>query len=247
VDRAAQVALQAVEEAESDDQPMSMLVALLYASTVFLWRGDVEESEALVSRLIQHVRRYSSGPWVAFGIALSGEVALLRGEFQAAANRFREVLGILYEEGRLLLTTMLSRSLSEALLGCGETLEAEAMIAAALERTKARHESFDMPELLRTRAQIGMVSGRLDSRAAKTMLRHSIELAYSQGALSLELRSTMALGELLASEERTEEAYAILAEVYDRFTEGYETRDLRTARQLIETWRPAARAKRVSD
>jgi hypothetical protein len=97
-----------------------------------------------------------------------------------------------------------------------------------------------MPELLRTRAQVGMASGRLDATEAKVMLRHSMELANSQGALSLELRSAMALGALLTNEERTEEAFAILAEVYGRFTEGYETRDLRTARQLIEAWRPAA-------
>ena len=99
-----------------------------------------------------------------------------------------------------------------------------------------------MPELLRTRVQIGIVSGRLDTKSAEATLRHSMALANSQGALSLELRSAMALGALLTNEERTEEAYAILAEVYDRFTEGHETRDLRTAKQLIEDWCPAARA-----
>ncbi|RTZ47815.1 transcriptional regulator [Candidimonas sp. SYP-B2681] len=247
-DRAAQVARQAVEEVKQNEQPMNVFVAeLLYASTVFLWRGDVEESEALASRLVQYVSRYSFGPHVAFGIALSAEVALLRREFQTAANKFREALGILHGEGRLLLTMILSRSMSEALFECGEILEAEAMISAALERAEAGHESFDRPELLRTRAQIGVVSGCLDPHAAKAMLRHSIELANIQGALSLELRSAMALGELLASQERTEEAYAILAEVYDRFTEGYETRDLRTARQLIEAWHPAAWEKQASD
>ena len=245
-DRAAEVARQAVEEAEPDEQPMSMLVALTYASTVYMWRGDVEESEALVSRLIQHVGRYSFGTNAVFGIALSGEVALLRGQFRTAENRLREALGILHTEKRHNLTTMLNRSMSEALLECGEILEAEAMITAAMEGAEARHESFNMPELLRTRAQIGIASGRLEPRAAEAMLRHSIELANSQGALSLELRSAMALGALLASEERTEEAYANLAKVYDCFTEGYETRDLRTARQLIEAWRPAAMAERSS-
>lgn len=247
-DRAAQVACQAVEEAKQNEQPVNVFVAeLLYASTVFLWRGDVEESETLASRLVQYVSRYSFGPHVALSIALSAEVALLRREFQTAANKFREALGILHGEGRLLLTMILSRSMSEALFECGEILEAEAMISAALERAEAGHESFDRPELLRTRAQIGIVSGRLDPSTAKAMLRHSIELANSQGALSLELRSAMALGELLASEERTEEACAILAEIYGRFTEGYETRDLRTARRLIEAWRPTARAKQISD
>ena len=245
-DRAAEFARQAVEEAESDGQPMSMLVALLYASTVFLWRGDVEESEALVTRLVRHVDRYSFGTNSDVGIALLGELALLRGEFRTAADRLREALVTLHAERRYALATTLSRSMSEALFECGDILEAESMITAALERAKARQESFDLPELLRTRAQIGIASGRLDPRAAESVLRQSVELANSQGALAWELRSGMALGLLLASEERTEESCAIVAEVYGRFTEGHETRDLRIARQLIEGWRPAARAKDAS-
>src|SRR5690606_39989628 len=94
-DRAAQVARQAVEEAELDEQPMSMFLALLYASTVFLWRGDIEESESSVSRLIEHVGRHSFGTNADFGTALSGEVALLRGEFRTAVSRLREALGTL--------------------------------------------------------------------------------------------------------------------------------------------------------
>src|SRR5690606_2593031 len=47
-DRAAQVARQAVEEAELDEQPMSMFLALLYASTVFLWRGGIRSEERRV-------------------------------------------------------------------------------------------------------------------------------------------------------------------------------------------------------
>lgn len=202
-----------------------MCVALLYASTVFLWRGDIEESEALVTRLIQHVSHYSFGPWVAFGIALSGEVALLRGEFRTAATKLREALGIFQKEERLLLTTSMNRSLSEALLACGEIEDAEATICAVLERAEKQQGSFDMPELLRTRAKIGIVSGALDPRAAEAMLRSSMALARSQGALSLELGSAMELGTLLASEMRTQEAYLILADVYSRGTEGHETRD----------------------
>ncbi|QIB52344.1 winged helix-turn-helix domain-containing protein [Pseudomonas sp. OIL-1] len=239
-DRAAQVARQAVEGAEHN--VLSLCIALLHASTVFLWRGDVEEAEALISRLIQHDSRYSLGSWVDFGIALSGEVALLKGQSRLAADRLREALGTLHAKRRFMFMTALSRSMSEALLDCGEILEAEATITAALEQAEARHGSFDTPELLRTRAQIGMVSGRLDAESAEAMLRHSMQLASSQGALSLELRSAMALGALLTSEGRTEEAYVILTGVYGSFTEGYETHDLRTARHLIETWGPAAKA-----
>jgi ATP/maltotriose-dependent transcriptional regulator MalT len=240
VDRAAQVARQSVEEEAQSDQPVNRCIALLYSATVFLWRGETVEAEALVSRLIQHASRYSLGPYRAVGTALSGEVALLKGEFRTAVDRIREALGILHAEKHHVLTTTISRTMSEALLQCGEVVEAEATIVAALERAEAQHDPFDMPDLLRTRAQIGLVASRLDAPAAEAMLLRSIELAKRQSARSLELRSTMALGELLACGGRRVQAHAMLAAAYGHFTEGHETRDLRKAWQLIEAWRPVS-------
>jgi predicted ATPase/DNA-binding winged helix-turn-helix (wHTH) protein len=237
VDRAAQIARQAVEEAGQSEQPVNRCIALLYSSTVFLWRGDVEEAADHVSRLIQHATRYSLGPYLAVGIALSGEVALLKGDHRAAAASIREALGRLHAEKHHVLTTTVTRTMSETLLRCGETVEAEAMIAAALERAEAQHDPFDMADLLRTRAQVGLASGRLDAGAAEKMLLRSVDLARRQSARSLELRAEMALGELLASVGRTEEARDRLAAAYRGFTEGHETRDLRIARQMMESWR----------
>jgi len=245
-DRAAQVARQAVEEVDPDEQPMTMFVALLYASTVFLWRGDVDESEELVGRLNQHARRYSFGTNADFGLALSGEVALLRGDFRTAANRLRTALTTLQTERRQILTNRLGRSLAEAMFECGEIVEAEAMIVGAVEEAEERDDSFDVPELLRTLAQIGRNSGRLDSHACEVMLRHAMEVSNSQGALSLELRSAIALSELYADDGRTDEAFMLLHGVYSRFTEGNETRDLQTAKRLIEAWRPVSGAQSAS-
>ncbi|MBM0107063.1 winged helix-turn-helix domain-containing protein [Steroidobacter sp. S1-65] len=243
VDRAAQVARQSVEEAEQGEHPVNKCIAQIYSATVFLWRGDVDEADALVSRLIQHASRYSLRPYQAVGIALSGEVALLKGDCRAAVDRLREALGILHAERHHVITTALSRSMAEALLHCDEIVEAEAMITAALERAEAQNGAFDMPELLRTRAEIGTASGRLDARAAEAMCRRSLELASSQSALSLELRAAMALGKLLAQQGRVQEAYSTLQAIYDRFTEGQLTRDLKMARELIEAWSSLTEAR----
>ena len=240
VDRAAQVARQAVEEAEQDEQPMTKLVALTYSATVFLWRGDIEESEVLLSRLMEHVDRYNYGQNPAFATALSGEVALLRGEFGTAAVRLREAVRTLRTEKRDNLTTQLEGSLAAALFRCGEILEADAVITAAVDRADGKTRSFTLPELMRMDAEIGVVSRRLDASAAEAMLRHAMRLAKRQHARSFELRSAMSLGELLAREGRTEEAYNILTKVYASFTEGSQTRDIRTARSLIEAWIPPA-------
>lgn len=238
VDRAAQIAHQAVEEAELNERPVGIFVALVFSATVFLWRGDIDASERLVNQLTEHLNRHSLGPRSALGPALSGEVALLRGDFRLAADLLREGLGTLYTQRLFLLTTALSQSMAVALLECGETVEAEAMILVALERAQARNGSFDMPELLRTRAEVGMACGHLTSNEAQALLRTAMEMANRQGALSLELRAAMALGSLLAREHQAEQAHDLLTEVYNRFTEGHDTRDLKMAKQLINSWCP---------
>jgi len=243
VDRAAEVARQAVGEAEQGAQPVNRCIALLYSSTVFLWRGDAGEAEGLVNRLIQLATRYSLGPYLAVGIALSGEVALLKGESRRAVDRLRDALGRLHAEQHHILTTTLSRSMSEALLRCGEIEEAQAMINAAFERAQARGESFDMPDLLRTRAHVGIAAGRIEVSAAAQLLSQSIELAARHCALSLELRATTELGELLAKQGQMQDAHDRLAAVYGRFTQGHETRDLRTARQFLDAWKQGAAAQ----
>jgi predicted ATPase len=59
-------------------------------------------------------------------------------------------------------------------------------------------------------------------------------MARSMGAKAWELRTTMSLAQLLASKGRREEARAMLAEIYNWFTEGFDTADLKDARALLD-------------
>src|SRR5262249_27801874 len=62
----------------------------------------------------------------------------------------------------------------------------------------------------------------------------------SAGALSWELRAAMGLAQLLAQQGRPDDARRILASVYDGFTEGFETADLRSAREIPSALRGGA-------
>ena len=53
------------------------------------------------------------------------------------------------------------------------------------------------------------------------------------GAKAWELRVTMSLARLLASKDHRNEARAMLAEIYNWFTEGFDTRDLKDAKELL--------------
>jgi predicted ATPase len=61
-----------------------------------------------------------------------------------------------------------------------------------------------------------------------------LPLRSKQGALSWELRAATSLARLLRDHVRIADAKAVLQSVYDRFTEGFDTADLRVAKALLE-------------
>jgi predicted ATPase len=69
---------------------------------------------------------------------------------------------------------------------------------------------------------------------AEICFRRAIEIARTQGAKSWELRATISLARLLASQDRRGDARAMLAEIYNWFTEGFDTADLKDAKTLLE-------------
>lgn len=71
----------------------------------------------------------------------------------------------------------------------------------------------------------------------------AIDIARRQGAKSLELRATMSLARLLRRQGKNEEAHQMLAQTYGRFTEGFDTADLREARALLEEMRAAIKTR----
>ena len=88
------------------------------------------------------------------------------------------------------------------------------------------------PEALRVRGELRAKKGKAES--AKADFRDSIALARSMGAKILELRSTMSLARLLEQQRRRVEARSMLAQIYNWFTEGFDTRDLRDAQTLLD-------------
>jgi predicted ATPase len=64
--------------------------------------------------------------------------------------------------------------------------------------------------------------------------RMRIETARKRSARSLELRATTSLARLVATQGRRDEAHAMLGEIYGWFTEGFDTRDLKEAKALLD-------------
>jgi hypothetical protein len=73
-----------------------------------------------------------------------------------------------------------------------------------------------------------------DARAAEATFRKALGIAREQGARIFELRAATGLGRLLVEQGRGAEARPALAAAYEAFREGFETRDLIEARELLD-------------
>ena len=114
------------------------------------------------------------------------------------------------------------------------------LLAEALDFVEKTGERYYEAEVRRLRGELLLLQGdfpsssRGDEVEAEADYRTAIEVARRQSAKSLELRATVSLSRLLQRQGKREEAREMLAEIYGWFTEGFDTRDLREAKALLD-------------
>jgi predicted ATPase len=222
----------AIDEAASRDHPVPICVTLGYASTLLLWTGDLPRASDLIEQLIVHAGRYSIAPHRALGIALKGEVAIARDEPEAGLDLLRGALETMRAQQYNLLITGVIGASAEGLHKTGQFEEALFTINGAIARATNGGVELGLSELLRIKSQI--LAAQHDRESAMNCLTEALAVARAQSALAWELRSTMVLARLLSESGQRDQARHTLSLVYDRFTEGFETADLRIARQFME-------------
>jgi predicted ATPase len=99
-----------------------------------------------------------------------------------------------------------------------------------------------MPEMLRIKGNIMAAMPGTDFTAAEACFYRALEMAEEQAALSWALRVAISLAQLYRARARNDEALRLLAPVYDRFTEGFNTADLKLARQILDDLRQPSTA-----
>jgi tetratricopeptide (TPR) repeat protein len=234
-DQALKMVQKAIGEAASRDHPVPICVSLVYASMLLLWTGDLLGASDLIEQLIVHAGRHSLAPYRAGGIALKGELAIARDEPEAGLDLLRRALEALRAQQYNVLITGFTGALAEGLRKTGQFEEALFTINGGIALATNSGMEFDLSELLRIKSQI--LAAQHDRESAMTCLTEALAVARTQSALAWELRSTMVLARLLSEDGQRDQARHTLALVYDRFTEGFETADLKLARAMLEDLR----------
>jgi predicted ATPase/DNA-binding winged helix-turn-helix (wHTH) protein len=236
-DRACSMLRTAIDEAGNRD-PLTMCVALSAGVPVFLWSGDFRTAGGHVNRLIECAGRHSIEPYRASGIGLKGMLAIARDDAEAGVDLLQTALAILSAKKLNYYLTLFAGTLADGLRMTGQVEEALLTVNGAIARATDCGSTYDMPELLRIKAQIFADMPRYGPASAMSCVTEAIEVARVQSALALELRSTMTLARLLSEGGQRDQALHQLGLVYDRFTEGFQTADLKLARRLLENLQP---------
>ncbi len=132
-------------------------------------------------------------------------------------------------------------SAAESALALGRYKDALQQVTRALEEHVERpgwEERCFGAEVLRVKGLA--VQGAGNAKGAEKCFQDSIEYARNQNAKSWELRTAMSYARLMRSQSRNHEARELLEPVYDWFTEGFDTRDLKEAKALLEELRVTA-------
>jgi predicted ATPase len=198
--------------------------------------GDLAAAERLTAILLDLTEKHSLNSFHPFGLGFAGELSAARGNF-VGVRLLRACLDGLRETLHRTFYVVFLGGLAKALAAIGNVEEGLITIDEALGRAEHNGEAWYVPELLRIKGEVLLSHREPNAIDAEDQFLRSLVWARREGALSWELRSATSLARLWRDQARTKEAHELLAPVYHRFTEGFDTVDVKGAKALLETLR----------
>jgi tetratricopeptide (TPR) repeat protein len=204
--------------------------AIFSANLRLLLREHHEQAAALAKRGLE-ISEESRFPFLtAYSLFFLGLARARLGDAtQGVALIGRAIAGVL-EIGATGNILRFSAGLAEAQALEGKLVEALATIDQVLEANP--EQVLFRSEALSLQAELRVKLG--EAGAAEPGFHEAIALAHKTGAKAWELRATMGLARLLDAQGRRAEARSMLAEIYNSFSEGFDTADLKDAQALFE-------------
>jgi len=235
-DQANDQARASLEEAQATDYGLTLCWVLHYAvCPVALMTGDLVAADRAVAMLIDLATSLDATFWKIVGRCLEGKLLIARREFGRGSVLLRSALDTCDQTEWRICYPEFMGVLAEGLGGLGQLADGLVTVEEALASADRGGERYYVAELLRIKGELLLQeAGNQPIPAAEDCFQAALVIAQEQGALFWELRAALSLAHLRIKQYRKDDARQILALVYDRFTEGFETADLKQAKALLE-------------
>ena len=225
----------AVQRADTINHPHSQAYASYYASILHALRGELVAAKRYAERCIALSEEHGFRQWGGLAHAIRGICATLLEPSSSAIEEIRVALDEYRGAGYQLGITALYVLLCPAFLSSHNCEAALELIEKGLATTSRNSERIFEAELYRLKARALLVRDAPNARnEVQSLLEQALSTARSQHAKALELRAAMDIAELRIDQGGRQEALGLLAAVYARFSEGFDTQDLKRAKALLD-------------
>jgi predicted ATPase len=196
-------------------------------------RAAQETADSTIALSIEH----GFADPLAYATVMRGWATAEQGCDEEGIAQIRDGLAAGHATGSELLLPYHLCLLAEVCKKAGQFEEGLRALKEALAAADERGNRASEAEIHRLKGELLLKQEDSNAAEAQSCFERAIEIARKQSAKSLELRATTSLSRLLAQRGRRDEARKMLAEIYNWFTEGFDTADLKEAKALLEELR----------
>jgi tetratricopeptide (TPR) repeat protein len=210
-----------------------LMNALSDSSTIHVLRGDYADAKALADELVALGDEKSAFPSKTFGRAIQGSLLSLTGNPSHAIEMITTANEELRSSGSTIGMPSRLAILGNAYAALRQFDDAWRCIDEAIPAIETTQERWSEAEILRRAGEVALISPQHDARNAEAYFERALSVASAQQAKSWELRAAMSMARLWRDQGKRQQAYDLLAPVYGWFTEGFDTLDLKQAKELL--------------
>ena len=235
-------ALKDVDNAIGDAREIGQAATLMFALqvtfvTLFLC-GKYTAANAQLEELVALATEKDTLYWRAEGMLDKGCLLAATGKPSDAIHAITSWIAPLRSTGATWFIPTYLLFLASAHAALGRFSDAQTSVGDAFTAIKATKETWFESEAHRVAGEIEAEAADPERAKAEVHFERALAVARQQQAKSWELRATMSLARLWRDQGKVQQARELLAPVYGWFTEGFDTRDLKEAKALLEQLAP---------
>jgi class 3 adenylate cyclase/predicted ATPase len=224
----------ALHEAREIGHPATLLFALTVTWLTELFCGYYEDAKAQAVEAVALGDERGALFWKGVGMMFEACVSALVGGTANGGQMIASSIAFYRSTGASVLLPFIQSCLARAHAASGQYDDAWQWIDRSLNAVEASGERWCEAEVHRTAGEIALNSSDPDTAKAQAHFERALKIARAQQARSWELRAATGLARLWRDQGRRTEARDLLAPIYNWFTEGFDTLDLREAKALLD-------------
>jgi predicted ATPase len=224
---------QVIRNAREIGHAATLAYALHFSTFVHNFCGNHSTATAQSDELVALAREKGSALWEGLGAGIQGWVLSLAGRASDATQIISSGIRTLVSTGLTLWMPFWLSSLARAHADLGQFEDSWRSISEAMMAVETTGERMWEGEVNRVAGEIALLSPEPDAAKAEAYFERALSVAREQQAKSWELRAAMSMARLRRDQGKPKEAHELLAPVYNWFTEGFDTLDLKEAKALL--------------